>query len=188
VTTPTPSASASRKESAQVLALQSVLDAEHAAVYGYGVVGARSDGAQQAKARASYDAHRQRRDEIEARIAKEGGQPHAAAAAYALPFPVNSATDASRLAVFLEDGVAAHYADMVAAVGGDLRVTAARWLQDSAVAAAGWRGASTAFPGMPERAGQPAASTPPAVAPSATGTATTSAASKSGSPSPGRSS
>ncbi|MDI2132780.1 ferritin-like domain-containing protein [Yinghuangia seranimata] len=147
-----PSPSASRKETPLVASLQTLLDAEHAAVYGYGVVGARSDGPTQAQARTSYDAHRARRDELEQRIAKEGGQPRAAAPAYTLPFPVETQADATRLAVVLEEGIAAHIADLVAAASGDARVAAAKWLQEAAIAAVPWRGASVAFPGLPEKA------------------------------------
>ncbi|MCF2530531.1 ferritin-like domain-containing protein [Yinghuangia soli] len=158
MTTPTPAAP-SAAESALLKALQAVLGAEHAAVYGFGVVGAKSAGAAQQKARTSYDAHRARRDEVEALIVKEGGRPQASAPAYTLPFPVESAADAARLAVHLEDGVAAHLADLVAAASGDGRIAAARWLQDTAFAGVAWRGSTVAFPGLPERA-----------APAATGT------------------
>ncbi|WTW94617.1 ferritin-like domain-containing protein [Streptomycetaceae bacterium NBC_01309] len=148
MTTPSPSG----KESPLVQALQSLLDAEHAAVYGYGVVGAKSEGAAKAQARTAYDAHRARRDEVERLITAQGGRPRAAAPAYTLPFAVDTAADASRLAVYLEDGVAAHLGDLVAASGGDQRISAAKWLQQTAVDGARWRGASIAFPGLPERA------------------------------------
>src|SRR6185295_16208321 len=49
-------------------ALQSVLAAEHATVYGYGVAGARLTGAARNRALAAYDHHRASRDEVEARI------------------------------------------------------------------------------------------------------------------------
>ncbi|WP_436777698.1 ferritin-like domain-containing protein [Yinghuangia sp. YIM S09857] len=159
MTTPSPTG----KESPLVQALQSLLDAENAAVYGYGVVGAKSDGAAQAQARTAYDAHRARRDEVEGLITGQGGRPRAAAAAYTLPFAVDTSADAARLAVYLEDGVAAHLVDLVAASGGDQRISAAKWLQQNAVEAARWRGASVAFPGLPERA----APGGPAAAPSA---------------------
>ncbi|WP_037661545.1 DUF4439 domain-containing protein, partial [Streptomyces aurantiacus] len=44
-------------------ALQAALRAEHAAVYGYGVVGGRVGDGRRAEARTAYDAHRARRDE-----------------------------------------------------------------------------------------------------------------------------
>ncbi|MGC3005519.1 DUF4439 domain-containing protein, partial [Streptomyces sp. G35A] len=45
-------------------ALQAALAAEHAAVYGYGVVGGRIGKDRRAEARAAYDAHRARRDAL----------------------------------------------------------------------------------------------------------------------------
>jgi hypothetical protein len=149
------SPSASSSESPLVRALQSALDAEHAAVYGYGVVGAKSTGAQQTSARTGYDAHRARRDALAQQVEKQGAVPHAAAAAYALPFPVNTPADAGRLAVYLEEGVAAHLVDLVGAASSDTRVTAAKWLQDAAVAGAAWRGSSVPFPGLPDTPASP---------------------------------
>jgi hypothetical protein len=132
-------------------ALQGALGAEHAAVYGYGVLGARLTGAARETARQALDAHRARRDELARQLQAQGGRPQASAAAYALPFEVTDAASATRLAVHLEEGVAAYLADLVAAVTGDARLQAARWLQETAVRAVRWRGAGVTFPGMPER-------------------------------------
>lgn len=164
MTTPTPSGSGGspRQESPLVQALQALLGAEHAAVYGYGVVGARSTGPAQVRARAALDAHRARRDEVERLIAQSGGRPEAAAPAYSLPFPVVSAADAARLAAHLEDGVAAHQANLVAEASGEQRVATAKWLQQTAFEASTWRGSTVAFPGLPERAPGAASGTPAA--------------------------
>ncbi|WP_143672948.1 DUF4439 domain-containing protein, partial [Streptomyces sp. b94] len=62
-------------DSPELTAVQSALAAEHAAVYGYGVLGGRLDGKRRAEARAAYDAHRARRDAL-ARAARDlGGRP-----------------------------------------------------------------------------------------------------------------
>lgn len=151
MTQPPPSGSP-RTESPLVEALQALLDAEHAAVYGFGVVGARSDGPARDRARTSYDAHRARRDEVEQLIVRQGARPRASAPAYGLPFPVSSGGDASRLAAHLEDGVAAHLADVVASAEGEARRIAATWLREAALASTEWGGAAAAFPGLPERA------------------------------------
>ncbi|HET6359230.1 DUF4439 domain-containing protein, partial [Streptomyces sp.] len=45
-------------------AIQAALAAEHAAVYGYGVVGGRIGEAREAEVRAAYAAHRARRDAL----------------------------------------------------------------------------------------------------------------------------
>ena len=136
---------------AEITALQAALAAEHAAIYGYGVLGARLTGREQQRARAAYDAHRARRDELAALVRDRREDPAAAAPAYELPFPVADRSAARRLAVRLEEGVAAAYADLVAAGAGHIRELAALALQEVAVRAATWRGSSVPFPGITER-------------------------------------
>jgi hypothetical protein len=136
----------------ELVALQAALRAEHAAVYGYGVVGGRIQEARRAEARAAYDAHRARRDELARTIGDLGGTPDAAAAAYALPFPVPDSAAAVRLAADLEQRVAGVYADLVRASTGDRRGFAAGALREAAVRAVRWNGESVAFPGLAERA------------------------------------
>ncbi|MEV5240198.1 ferritin-like domain-containing protein [Streptomyces cinnamoneus] len=143
----------SRSRSGEVLAAtQAALAAEHAAVYGYGVVGGRVDDAREAEAREGYDAHRARRDAMIRAVRDLGAEPGAAAAAYALPFPVPDAAAAVRLAAELENRVAAVYADLVRAATGGLRGEAAAALREAAVRAVRWSGGSVAFPGLAERA------------------------------------
>jgi len=137
---------------AEVEALQEVLAAEHAVVYGYGVAGARMTGAPRRRAQQAYDGHRASRDELAELVTGLGGEPGPTAATYSLPMPVESARDARTLAVLLEERLAAVWADAVAGLGGDLRALAVRGLGEAAVAAAQWRGDSVAFPGLPERA------------------------------------
>ncbi|MFF9899743.1 DUF4439 domain-containing protein [Streptomyces longispororuber] len=136
----------------ELAAVQAALRAEHAAVYGYGVVGGRVGDGRRAQARAAYDAHRARRDELRRAVRELGGRPEPSAAAYALPFPVPDAAAAVRLAAELEERVAGVYADLVRAVEGDRRAAAAEALREAAVRAARWRGGSVAFPGLAERA------------------------------------
>ncbi|MFI6349892.1 ferritin-like domain-containing protein [Streptomyces sp. NPDC050560] len=136
-----------------VRAVQAALAAEHAAVYGYGVVGAKAGDARRDAAQAGYDAHRSRRDAL-ARTARDlGAVPRAAAAGYALPFKVTDAASAARLAAELEDGVAGAYSDLVRAATGERRRSAADALREAAVRAARWRGSGVAFPGLAERSG-----------------------------------
>ncbi|MGW5120480.1 DUF4439 domain-containing protein [Streptomyces noursei] len=139
-------------------ATQAALAAEHAAVYGYGVVGGRIGARRRAEARGAYDAHRARRDALGRAVRDLGGRPQAAAAAYALPFPVPDSAAAARLAAELEDRVAAVYADLVRATGGAHRTEAAAALRVAAVRAVRWRGSGVAFPGLVERAAAPAPS------------------------------
>ncbi|MFV0133340.1 ferritin-like domain-containing protein [Streptomyces sp. HMX87] len=144
-------------------ALQAALAAEHAAVYGYGVVGGRIGEARRTETRAAYDGHRARRDALARAVRDLDGVPVAAQAVYALPFPVRDAEAAVRLAARLEDRVAGVYSDLVRAAGGAHRAMAAEALREAAVRAVRWRGGSVAFPGLAERAGtEPPSATPAA--------------------------
>ncbi|MGW0537478.1 ferritin-like domain-containing protein [Streptomyces sp. NPDC003032] len=144
----------------ELKAVQAALGAEHAAVYGYGVVGGRTGEKRRAEARTAYDAHRARRDELQRAVRDLGGEPQPADAAYALPFPVPDAAAAARLAAELEDRVAGVYSDLVRASSGSRRGSAARALREAAVRAARWRGGSVAFPGLAERSTTPGSSAP----------------------------
>lgn len=142
----------SGKDTARLLrAVQAALRAEHAAVYGYGVVGGRVHTDRRGDARAALDAHRARRDQLERTVRDLGGTPEPAAAAYALPFTVADAAAAVQLAVDLEEKVAGVYSDLVRASTGQRRQDAAAALRESAVRSARWRGGSVAFPGLAER-------------------------------------
>ncbi|WP_053668674.1 ferritin-like domain-containing protein [Streptomyces sp. NRRL B-1140] len=153
----------SAEKDRELRALQAALAAEHAAVYGYGVVGGRIGEGKRAEAVTAYDAHRARRDALVREVKDLGGRPVAASAGYALPFQVPDAAAAVRLAAELEDRVAGVYADLVRAAGGGRRALAAEALREAAVRAVRWRGESVAFPGLAERAG----TAPPSAAPTA---------------------
>ncbi|GAA0932822.1 ferritin-like domain-containing protein [Streptomyces thermoalcalitolerans] len=143
----------SRTDEGQLEALQAALAAEHAAVYGYGVVGGRLRDSRRKEALEAYVAHRARRDALTRAIRDLGEQPVAAAAAYALPFPVPDSATAVRFAAELEERVAGVYSDLVRASTGERRREAAVALREAAVRAVRWRGESVAFPGLAERAG-----------------------------------
>jgi Domain of unknown function (DUF4439) len=129
-------------------ALQTALAAEHAAVYGYGVAGAMLTGGDQAAALADWRAHQEARDTLEAMIVKLGATPVAASAAYQLPFAVQDASSARRLAATLEDGVTQAYLGIVAVTDKTLRTFGALAMLPPANRAAAWRGSTVAFPGM----------------------------------------
>ncbi|MEU0771641.1 ferritin-like domain-containing protein [Streptomyces albogriseolus] len=137
----------------ELRALQAALAAEHAAVYGYGVVGGRIGEQRRTEARTAYDAHRARRDALVRDVKGAGGTPVAAAAGYALPFPVPDAAAAARLAAELEMRVAGVYADLVRSSGGERRRSAAEAMREAAVRSVRWSGESVAFPGLAERNG-----------------------------------
>ncbi|MFH8451797.1 ferritin-like domain-containing protein [Streptomyces fungicidicus] len=143
----------------ELRALQAALAAEHAAVYGYGVVGGRIGSDRRTEARTAYDAHRARRDALVRAVKDVGGEPVAAAAGYALPFQVPDAAAAVRLAAELEDRVAGVYGDLVRAGTGERRREAADAMREAAVRSVRWSGRSVAFPGLAERGG-PASGSP----------------------------
>ena len=132
----------------RIAALQAALAAEHAAVYGYGVVGAMLSGAALAQARADWTAHQVARDALAAMLTKLGATPVAASPAYEMPFPVTGAASAKRLAAALEDGVTRAYLGVVAVNDPTLRMFGATAMQTSANRAVAWRGTTVAFPGM----------------------------------------
>ncbi|WP_129306257.1 ferritin-like domain-containing protein [Streptomyces sp. L2] len=148
-------------------ALQAALAAEHAAVYGYGVVGGQIADGRRAEARSAYDAHRARRDALVREVRDLGGRPVAASAAYALPFPVRDPSAAVQLAARLEERVADVYSDLVRATTGARRGTAAAALREAAVRAVRWSGESVAFPGLAEHGDETAAPAGPPVSTSA---------------------
>jgi hypothetical protein len=148
--------------SGELKAVQAALGAEHAAVYGYGVVGGKIGERRRGEAREAYDAHRARRDELTRTVRDLGGRPEASAAAYALPFPVTDADSAVRLAAELEERVAGVYSDLVRASVDGRRAAAAEALREAAVRAVRWRGGSVAFPGLAERAAGAVSSAAPA--------------------------
>jgi hypothetical protein len=135
--------------STSVAALQGALAAEHAAVYGYGVVGAMLAGTGQADARADWTAHQVARDALASMLTKLGATPVAASPAYQLPFAVTSAKSAAKFAAALEQGVTRAYLGLVAVNNPTLRSFAAKSMQTSANRALAWTGTTVAFPGMP---------------------------------------
>jgi uncharacterized protein DUF4439 len=134
-------------------ALQPCLAAEHAALFGYsllgGVLSAAVSGAPSAKAAvASYQAHRDRRDALTELIVAAGGKPVVAEAAYDVPFPVAGVPSARRLARDLESRCATVYARATAATTAESRLMVSGTLLDCAVRGARWGTAPAAFPGL----------------------------------------
>lgn len=132
----------------EVTALQDVLSAENAAVFGYGVAGAHLARGQRSAALRDWVLHETDRDSITSMLASRGAQPVPAAAAYQLPFRVHDAATAAQLAAYIEDRVTAAYLGVVALTGPGLREFGARKVRAAALRAAAWRGHSLAFPGM----------------------------------------
>lgn len=140
---------------AETAALQDALAAEHAAVWGYGTVGAALPAGSRSAVGAAAEAHRTLRDQVSALLTDRGADPVPTEAAYQLPFPVLSAVDAARLAVQLEGGTTAAWVWVLdqaaerstrelavgAAAGAEVRAVA--WRQQ-----AGLTPVTTATPGL----------------------------------------
>ncbi|HEY7488186.1 MAG TPA: ferritin-like domain-containing protein [Streptosporangiaceae bacterium] len=133
-----------------VAALQAALAAEHAAVFGYGVAGARLSGAAQASARTLWDAHRATRDRLAAMITARHAVPVAAAAAYRLPVRITSPRTAATCVATLEERLAAAYLGLVGVDDVKLRTLGAESMQEAITRAVRWRNAPprSSFPGI----------------------------------------
>lgn len=127
-------------------ALRAALEAEHAAIFGYGAVGARLSGDLREVARQAENGHRGRRDEVALRLEAGGGGFVPARPAYALPFEVTDARSAMDLAVRLEEGTAGAWRDVLSATDGDDRRLALDALIACAVMATRWRKAGQIEP------------------------------------------
>lgn len=135
-------------------ALQATLADEHAALYTYGVLGARTS---QAATPGLYDAlaagyrrHRSRRDQLRLLVRKAGGEPVPAAAAYALDGPLLRAPQLERAALALETSSVETLTALVAQSTGDVR----EWALTEATWSAVWQlqlgGEAQVWPGAPE--------------------------------------
>jgi hypothetical protein len=133
--------------------LAAALEAEHAAIFGYGAVGAHAAG-DVSLAQAAESAHRGRRDALIVRLTSKGVAVPAAQAIYSLPFPVTDLASALKLAQTLEDRCAAIWRLALPDTNGDERKMALDALIDCATRgtafrkAAGTTPSTTAFPGQ----------------------------------------
>jgi hypothetical protein len=133
-------------------AISGALNAEQAAIYGYGVVGSHLTGTRAAAARAYWAAHQVAADKLTALLQARGATVPPASAAYQLPHAVRTAAQAASLAVTLEDQVLSAYLGLIAVDDEPLRALGARQARTAALRAAAWRGSTVAFPGLPATA------------------------------------
>jgi uncharacterized protein YdbL (DUF1318 family) len=144
--------------------LRKALAAEHAVLFAYGLLGARTSGSLRERMSAAFDAHRASRDQLRGFITARGGRPAEPDASYALPFFPSNATLAAKLAVHLETGVTAAYLELAAAEDVSLRRYAALAMQEAVTRAYFFRPAQPpAFPGMPVAAAASPSPSPSAV-------------------------
>lgn len=133
-------------------ALQTCLAAEHAALFGYGVLGGvlaglTSQAEALALANASYLAHRTRRDALVQLVTDLDADPVAAAPVYDVRGPTDSAVCRAN-AQQLERRTAAVYAYAVALTTAGRRQFASTALGDCAVRAVQWGGRPSPLPGI----------------------------------------
>lgn len=134
-------------------AFAAALVAEHAAIFGYGLVGARLDTATIALASQAELAHRARRDVLVAKLAERNARAPVAESGYGSPEPVTDQAGALRLAVGIEERTAAVWRAALLSTSGDDRKLAADALTDCAIRAtrlrkaAGVTPATVPFPG-----------------------------------------
>jgi Domain of unknown function (DUF4439) len=126
--------------------LTDALRAEHAAIYGYGLVGAHLDAATVPLALAAEAAHRSTRDALVVLLASRGQTPPPAELAYVPPAPVTDQAAALRLAITIEEATAAVWRVALPDTTGADRKLALGALSDCAVRAARLRRAARITP------------------------------------------
>lgn len=142
----TAGASPAQEATAEVEALQKALRAEHAAVYGYGFIGARSEDGERDRAARHLDAHRALRDTVRAELVGLDAVPAPAEAAYTLP-ESDGREELAEFARRMEGTSAQAYLEVAgAAESGPLRGFAAESLQGATVRALEWGGGLDTFP------------------------------------------
>jgi hypothetical protein len=135
-------------------ALQATLADEHAALYTYGVLGARTS---QSATPALYDAltagyrrHRARRDQLRQLVEDAGGEPVAAAVAYELDGRLLRSAQVQAAALDLEVASAETLLALVAQSSGSVR----EWALGEVTWSASWQlelgGVAQTWPGAPE--------------------------------------
>lgn len=137
-------------------ALQTALAAEHAALYVYGSLGARTSQSRTpalfAEISDGYATHRAWRDLLTRRLADQGADPTPAAATYALPTTPPTPAGVADAAVALEAACAQTYAYVVASTSGADRRWAVDALTRSAVRSVALGATPEALPGAADLA------------------------------------
>nr|MCW2728857.1 hypothetical protein [Aeromicrobium sp.] len=128
-------------------ALQAWLLLEHEAVWLFPVIGARRDDLVD-PATVSFEAHRDTRDGLLARLQQLGVEPSAAELTYATG-PLTTTAEARAAAQSLEARITAACLTLVGEAEGDLREHAVRNVRKAALAEQTWGAEPMAFPGLP---------------------------------------
>jgi hypothetical protein len=137
-------------------ALQTTLAYEHAALWTYGVLGARTSQSATPELfdslTTAYRQHRARRDQLRTLVREAGGEPVAAEPAYAVDEPLVRPRQVQAAAVALEAAATETLAALVAQSAAQVR----DWALTEAIWSATWQlelgGAAETWPGAPELA------------------------------------
>ncbi|MCW2839395.1 MAG: hypothetical protein JWR55_878 [Aeromicrobium sp.] len=128
-------------------ALQAWLALEHEAVWLYPVLGARFDDLVE-RATTSFEAHRDTRDAVLARLRALDAEPVSAQLSYDMG-ALTTAAEARAAARTLEAGITAACLTLTGATEDDARAYAIRNLTKAALAEMTWGAPPRAFPGLP---------------------------------------
>ncbi len=135
-------------------ALQTTLAQEHAALYSYGVLGARTSQsaapALYAAVSTAYRQHRARRDRLRILIEEAGGVPVVAAPIYAVAEPLRQPEEIAAAGLELERSSTEALTALVAQTAGAVRA----WALTETIWSGSWQlefgGAPLTWPGAPE--------------------------------------
>lgn len=127
-------------------AWSNVVTAEDAAIYAYGVAGARLKEPSRSRAHRILDEHRTARTAAAGMVTAAGGEVPPPAAVYSLPGQVNAPSDAQALLAHVENALVPYYAAAAGASPGGERRPAARRAAECAVRAIAWGADPQAFP------------------------------------------
>lgn len=137
-------------------ALVDALEAEHSAIFGYGLVAAFAAPGRAAEVAADTAAHRARRDATMDALRAANVEPPVAAPGYTVPFPVTDPVQAAQLAAQIEADTAVAWRSVVERARSEsTRANAVEALTETAVRCAKWRATlgttppTVAFPGQP---------------------------------------
>lgn len=132
-------------------ALQEALAAEHAALYCYGVIGARTSASAQPALYTlmvdGYRTHRRRRDQLTAMITGRGSEPVPADVAYEVPGPLRTGLELTNAALRVERRIVRTFGLLVESTAGAERRWALVALDQVAVRQVELRGTPEMFPG-----------------------------------------
>ncbi len=135
-----------------VEALQKALAAEHAAVYLYGLLGARSSQSRQPslfrRLTDAFEDHRATRDRLTVLVSRSGADPVAAEVDYDVPGPTGTAVQIEAVARTVEQRVTLVYGELVENTAGTDRSWAITALDAAALRELAFGVAPSDFPGL----------------------------------------